>query len=85
MSPKERFAAMSWMVEKLCTQDRRFNKIWDTKCALFGPGCHDNVDDQFAESTETWLRHELKGMESNELLDLAQGKRNSMGPVEPQQ
>ena len=60
---------MSLMVEKLCTKDQRFNRIWETKCALMGPGCHDHVNDDFADTTENWLRHELKGMESNEILD----------------
>ena len=62
------------MVEKLTKQDHRFRKVWETRCAMWGPGCHDHVDDQFADSTERWLRHELKGMESNELLDQAQNK-----------
>ena len=74
MIPKERFDAMSLMVEKLCTKDQKFNRIWETKCALLGPGCHDHVNDQFADNTKNWLRHELKGMESNEILDLVQNK-----------
>ena len=69
MIPKERFDAMSLMVEKLCAKDQKFNRIWETKCALLGPGCHDHVNDDFADTTENWLRHELKGMESNEILD----------------
>ena len=74
MIPKERFDAMSLMVEKMSKQDQRFRKTWDTRCAMMGPGCHDHVEDKFANETENWLRHELKGMESNELLDKAQSR-----------
>ena len=72
MIPKERFDAMSRMVEKLCQKNQRFKTIWDTRCAMGGPGFHDHTDETFAQTTEDWLRHELKGMESNELLDAAQ-------------
>ena len=69
MIPKERFDAMSLMVEALCKRDYKFRKIWDTKSAMLGPGYHDHVNDQFANETENWLRHELKGMESNDLME----------------
>ena len=38
---------------------------------MSGPGFHDHTDETFAQATEDWLRHELKGMESNDLLDVA--------------
>ena len=72
MIPKERFDAMKRIVEQICQRNSRFKTMWDTKCVLNGPGFHDHTDDSFAQATEEWLRHELKGLESNEALENAQ-------------
>ena len=42
---------------------------------MLGPGNHDHVNDKFVDETEVWLRHELKAMENNEILD-KDGKDN---------
>ena len=72
MIPKERLDAMTRMVEKVCQKSQKFKTIWDTRCAIGGPGFHDHTNEDFAQKIEDWLRHELKGMESNERLDAAQ-------------
>ena len=82
MIAKERFDAMGGVVEKLCKQDEKFRKVWEVRNALMGPGNHDHVNDEFADKTETWLRHELKAMESNELLD-KEGKDKWDTPFQP--
>ena len=53
-------------------ENQKFRTIWDTRCAIGGPGFHDHTNEDFAQKTEEWLRHELKGLESNERLDAAQ-------------
>ena len=52
MIPKERFDAMTRMVEKLGKKNQQFKTSWDTRCALHGPGFHDHADDKFANETE---------------------------------
>lgn len=77
MIEKEKFDAMCMMVDKLCKRNQQFKISWGTRRALSGPGFHDHADDAFANDTEKWLRHELKGMESNELLEATQSRGDS--------
>ena len=76
MIPKERYDAMGMMVDQLCKQNHQFRTSWETRRAMMGPGFHDHADDAFADGTEAWLRHELKGMESNELMEVTQDPQN---------
>ena len=68
LTPKERLDAMKIMVGKVIQKDEDFRMKWVCRNAMLGAGSLELHDATFANQMETWLRRELRGMESNECI-----------------